>query len=149
MGDSSRPYEISYELRPRYLYAFAKGDLSDPQTRIDCWKEIITRCREANRDHLLVVQDSPSCKSTSDTFVAASGVVGLGVKGLKIAFVDPDPAEFENNRFCETVARNRGANAKLFLTEGPAHEWLLGAEIPTFDPSDPAATGQTRTSARA
>jgi hypothetical protein len=129
-------YQISYESRPGYLYAYAKGDLSNPETRIACWSEIIERCRHENHDHLLVVQDSPPNRNSTEAFIAASGVVELGVQGIKIAFVEPDPAEFENNKFCEIVARNRGANAKLFLTEEPAHEWLVNDDVPAFDPSN-------------
>ena len=126
-------YQISYELRPEYFYAYAKGNLSNPQTRIACWKEILQRCRREARDRLLVVQDSPPNKDAIEAFTGAAGVVELGVQGLKIAFVDPDPAEFENNKFCEVVARNRGANAKLFLTEEQAHAWLVGDSIPSID----------------
>lgn len=126
-------YRISYESRPEYFYAYAKGDLSNPETRIACWKEILEQCRREGRNRLLVVQESPPNKDATDAFIGASGVVELGVHGLKIAFVDPDPEEFENNKFCEVVARNRGANAKLFLTEKEAHGWLVGAGIPTID----------------
>ncbi|HKX83527.1 MAG TPA: hypothetical protein VJL58_04840 [Pyrinomonadaceae bacterium] len=138
-----KAYEIRYESRPKYLFAYAKGDLSKPETRIACWKEIIERCRGENYDRLLVVQDSPPNKSVSEAFTAASGVVELGVDRLKIAFVDPDPAEFENNKFCEVVATNRGANAKLFLTEGPAREWLVSESVSAFEPGRSAGLEST------
>jgi len=46
--------------------------------------------------------------------------------GIKIAFVDFDPASYENNQFGELVAGNRGAFAKVFTTESNAHDWLVG-----------------------
>jgi hypothetical protein len=136
-------YQISYELRPEYFYAYAKGDLSDPQTRIACWNVILQRCRREDRDRLLVVQDSPPNKDAIAAFTGAAGVVELGVQGLKIAFVDPDPDEFENNKFCEVVARNRGANAKLFLTEDQAHAWLVGDSITATDADTSASLEST------
>ena len=138
-------YQISYELRPEYFYAYAKGNLSNPQTRIACWKEILQRCRREARDRLLVVQDSPPSKDAIEAFMSAAGVVELGVQGLKIAFVDPDPDEFENNKFCEVVAQNRGANAKLFLTEEQAHAWLVGESIPAIDADTSARLGSAHT----
>ena len=127
MNDPHKLYELALEVRHGYLYAFVRGNLAAPDTRITCWAEIISRCREEKCDRLLVVQDSPGNSTPTDAFVSSRGITALGLGGIKIAFVDLDPANHENNKFGETVAANRGAVAKVFTSESEGLAWLLGA----------------------
>ena len=117
-------YEISFESRDKYLYASAKGELSATENRVQCWSEILERCRAEDYDQLLVCQESPLNTSLVERFEAASQIVALGVHGIKIAYVDADPEGFEHNEFCALVARNRGANIEMFHTVEEAHDWL-------------------------
>ena len=126
MDDPVKLYEISFEPRTEYLYAFVKGDLGASETKVRAWAEIIKRCREDERERLLVVQDSPGNATPADAFESSRDIVALGLSGIKIAFVDLDPANYENNQFGEMVAGNRGAFAKVFTTEAEAHNWLVG-----------------------
>jgi hypothetical protein len=126
MGDSADLYELSYEVRPEYLYAYIKGDLSGSETKVDCWREIIQRCRAGEHEKLLVVLDGPGNSTEIDAFESSREIVALGLSGIKIAYVDLDPANLENNQFGELVAYNRGAFAKVFTTEPEAHNWLIG-----------------------
>jgi len=127
--DVSTPlYTVTFENRPNYLYAFVKGDLARPDTRIECWTHIVKRCRDDGANHLLVVQDSPGNATPTDAFDSSAGIVALGLGGIKIAFVDLDPSHYENNKFGELVAENRGAWAKVFTTEPEGVTWLLKEE---------------------
>ena len=71
------------------------------------------------------MQDSPGNGTETNAFVSSQGIVGLGLDGIKIAFVDIDPSNHEVNKFGELVAANRGANARVFYDEDPALDWLL------------------------
>lgn len=118
-------YQITYQPGPEFLRADVTGDLAEPQTRIDAWSEIIHRCRLEGVTHLLVVQDSPGNGTPTNAFISSQGIVGLGLAGIKIAYVDIDPANHEVNKFGEMVAANRGADAAVFFEEAPAVQWLL------------------------
>ncbi|MEQ1762978.1 MAG: hypothetical protein ABL984_07530 [Pyrinomonadaceae bacterium] len=121
-------YTIEYQPTSEYLRADVKGDLAAPQIRVDAWSEIIRRCRGDAVTHLLVVQDSPGNGTETNAFVSSDGIVGLGLKGIKIAYVDIDPANHEVNKFGEMVASNRGAEARVFYQEEPALAWLLSKD---------------------
>lgn len=125
MAAPSKLYYLSFETRPEYLYAFAKGDIAAPDTRVELWTEIIARCRRDKYDKLLVVQDSPGNATSTDAFTSSAGIVSLGLEGIKIAYVDLDPANHQINQFGELVASNRGANAKVFTNEAEAIAWLI------------------------
>ena len=118
-------YTINYRPGQEYLRADVCGNLAEPQTRIAAWTEIIDRCREDDVTHLLVVQDSPGNGTAINAFISSDGIVGLGLSGIKIAFVDLDPQNHEINKFGEMVALNRGANARVFFDEALAVDWLL------------------------
>jgi len=117
-------FKISFEDRPEYLYALIKGDTSKSVTKIECWGEIITRCRKDGRHRLLVVLDGPGNATELDAYESTRGIIALGLQGLKIAYVDLNPENHKNNQFGELVAGNRGVFAKVFTTEPEAEQWL-------------------------
>lgn len=127
MGDPHKLYELTLEPRDGYLRAFVRGNLAAPETRVEAWTEIIAHCRAGTWKKLLVVQISPGNSTPTDAFVSSRGIAAIGLDGIKIAFADLDPANFENNQFGETVAANRGVNARVFTNEDEALEWLIGA----------------------
>ncbi|MFT3746187.1 MAG: hypothetical protein QM785_18090 [Pyrinomonadaceae bacterium] len=126
MSRSEKPYDISYEVRPEYLYAFVTGDLTIGDVKVDCWRKIIGRCRSGSHDRVLVVLDGNGTASDTVAFEASRQIVEIGLTGLQIAYVDLDPESFEKNQFCETVVGNRGGFAKVFKTEQEAEAWLIG-----------------------
>lgn len=128
MNSPRKLYSVSFELRPEYLFALIKGDLSRSATKIECWERIIGRCRERECERLLVVLDGPGNSTEMEAYESSRGIIELGLTGLKIAYVDLDPANHQNNKFGERVADNRGVFAKVFTTETEAHEWLIGSE---------------------
>ena len=121
-------YVINFRPEQEFLKVDLSGDLAAPETRIEAWTKIVRHCREEGFDHLLVVQDSPGNANETDAFVSSQAIVGLGLDGIKIAYVDIDPANHEFNKFGELVAANRGANARVFFEEAPALSWLLASD---------------------
>lgn len=127
-------YTIKYQSAEEYLRAHISGDLSDPETRIAAWREVIDRCRREEFELLLVIQESTGTKTEVEAFTSAKGIVELGLDAIKIAFVDFDPENHDINKFCELVAVNRGADAKAFSDETEALKWLRSTEtiLPTI-----------------
>ena len=118
-------YKIQYQPEPEYLRVDLTGDLASPERRIDAWREIVQHCRDGGVTHLLVVQDSPGNGTHANAYHSSAGIAALGLGGIRIAFVDVDPANHEVNKFGELVASNRGAQAQVFVEEGAALDWLL------------------------
>jgi hypothetical protein len=89
---------------------------------IELMKEAFERCRADDCSLLLVnLQDMPGTLKTMDRFKL--GVQGAGIfKGMiKIAVVF---RKAELNWFAETVAVNRGMNARVFGDMQTARKWL-------------------------
>lgn len=125
MSESLKLYEISFERRDGYLYARITGDTSLSATKVETWKEIISTCRADGSERLLVTLDGPGNTTEADAFDSSREIVAIGLSDLKIAYVDLDPANHQNNQFGELVAENRGAFAKVFVSEKEAEDWLM------------------------
>lgn len=125
IDESEKPYELKFEELPNYLFADVKADRNDVATTVMWFGEIIEKCREIGVNLLLVKLTVPEALTMPEMFDAAAGVVALGIRGIKIAFVDPVPEHFEKNSFAELVGTNRGANAKVFVNIDEAESWLL------------------------
>lgn len=125
MTTGNKLFKVSFEERPVYLYAYIEGDLSETETKVDCWDKIIKRCRALEHKRLLVVLDGPGNSSELEAYQSSRRIIDLGLIGLKIAYVDLNAANHSNNQFGELVASNRGAFAKVFTTEAEAEKWLV------------------------
>ena len=125
MNDPTKPYELTFDKRPDYLYVHLKADASHLKKAVDYWRAIIDTCREVNCDRLLVVQEIPGKLSTAETFALASEITAMGIYDIKIAFVDAETANYEAHQFGQLVGSNRGAWAQVFTTVPEAENWLL------------------------
>lgn len=125
MNEPIKPYELTFDERPQYLHAHIKAEATDEQTAIDYWQKIIRKCRQTKGDRLMVVQEIPGGLNTTETFGVASAVTAIGIQGIKIAFVDPDPDLYEAHQFGHLVGTNRGAWSQVFTTIPEAENWLL------------------------
>lgn len=125
MNDPIKPYKLTFEERPQYLYAHIKAEATDHPTAVDFWGKIITKCREIGGDRLLVLQEIPGGLNTGETFNVATDVTAMSIQDIKIAFVDPNTELYETHQFGQLVGTNRGAWAQVFTTIPEAENWLL------------------------
>lgn len=125
MHEPVKEYELTFEERAGYLYAHVASEVSGAQVLLRWFSEIIPKCRETGANKVLVHVETGEKLSTSDAFDAATGVIALDVTGIKIAYVDPNPANFDTNQFGELVAVNRGVQGKVFLTVAEGEAWLF------------------------
>lgn len=121
-----RSYDLRFTDNRNYLRVDVRGELPDSDTKIECWSEIIKYCRAIGATHLLVVIEGRGNDTLMEAYISSRGIVDLGLSGLKIAYVDHDPKNFENNQFGEKVASNRKVMAKVFTEVDPAITWLVG-----------------------
>jgi len=121
-----KPYSITFELRPDYLYAYIKGDADSYEISNAYWQEISAEIASSKAQKLLVDEDlSQPVESMSDVFKGASERSFMGLSGVKIAFVDRHADQHEQNLFGELVATNRGLYCKVFSDFEEGERWLV------------------------
>jgi hypothetical protein len=121
-----KPYSITFELRPDYLYAYIQGDNDNYEISNAYWLEVSIECAKHRAEKLLVDEDlASSMPSMSEVFQGASERSFMGLAGLKIAFVDRHSDQQEQNLFGELVATNRGLFCKVFSNFADGESWLM------------------------
>ncbi len=95
------------------------------QASEEAWKEIVEVTREKSIDKLLIISHATGDYPTLNAYQINSALAEYGVqKGWKIAFVNLDKKSFEQVKFSETVAVNRGFWVGIFDNEDDARSWL-------------------------
>jgi hypothetical protein len=116
-------YTISYEKRKDYLYAHITG----PETYANAilfWESLAKKAHKEGFSRFLIVDEVEGQLTTLGLHKLSIKVAEL-FSGKKIAYVDPKTNTFDDNKYGETVVRNRGGRAKLFSSEEEGLEWLL------------------------
>jgi len=121
-----KPYSITFEVRPQYLYAYVKGDANSYEISHAYWTEVSAECARHEARKLLLDEDlAEPVDSRSDVFKGASERSFMGLAGVKIAFVDRHPDHQDENLFGELVSTNRGLFCKVFSDMQEGEAWLL------------------------
>jgi hypothetical protein len=124
--NNGKPYSITFEVRPHYLYAYVKGDADSYEISNAYWQEVSAEIAKHKMEKLLVDEDlSQPIGSMSDIFKGASERSFMGLSGVKIAFVDRHADQHEQNLFGELVATNRGLYCKVFSDFNEGENWLV------------------------
>jgi hypothetical protein len=121
----SNSFNMNFEHRDGYLYAYAHAEKDSFKTSFDFWLEIARRCKVGGFTKVLVEEDFDNDLSMIDMYELTSQGHKIGLTGIKIAFVDCHISQIDNNLFGETVARNRGILGKVFTDIKKAEAWLL------------------------
>src|SRR2546426_1138950 len=108
-------YSISFEDRKGYLYAFVKGDGSNPGLCRKYLGDIAQAC--ASRDYARVLIDSAleGKLTVTQIYHLVAGLPGMGFHGIKIALFERFADHHADNLFGQTTAANRGLRARVFL----------------------------------
>lgn len=122
---NDKPYRITFERRPAYLYVYVGGEHDNYEISREFWLEIAEMSRQTGYPKVLVEEDIPQAVSMSDMFRLASELPQMGFRGVRVAFFDRYAAQNELNEFGELVAVNRGMTGKIFNDLMTAEEWLL------------------------
>jgi hypothetical protein len=123
--EDSKLYNLEFEERTDYLYAFVSGDKDSVEICTQYWREIADECRRTKCSKVLIVEDIKESVSTTEMYQIASEIPDMDFSGIKIAFVDQYIEQHAVNEFGGLVATNRGLNVKLFNTAEEAEKWLL------------------------
>ena len=122
-GHFHKPYELSYELRPGYLYVKLRSDANSYNIARQYWNEIMMMAARCNCKRVLVDKDIGTDLSTADVFRMASEVA-FEFRSVKLAVCDRHSSQ-QDIEFGETVAANRGLDTRSFNDIDDARHWLL------------------------
>lgn len=126
MKEVYEKYEINYEDRKDYLYAFVNGKEDSLNVSISFLTKVALKCSEMKHDKLLIVENFETNVNMHDMFTLGELVAKLTIKyRIKIAFIDEEDTQFERNQFGELISQNRGARFKIFNSIENAEAWLL------------------------
>lgn len=124
-SSDAKPYQITFEQRPEYLYVYVTGDADSYEISRSYWLEVSAMRAETGYKKILIEEDIPEAISISDMYRLASELPQMGLFGVRLAFVDRYAEQNELNEFGELVAVNRGIMGKIFNDLTAAEEWLL------------------------
>jgi hypothetical protein len=122
--DIREAYEVSFEERSGYFYAYVFGEEDTFAVSQAYWKQVINECYRRGYEKLLVEENFPNQLSPTELFTLILSILELLTKPLKIAFVDRKTEQNDLNMFAETVAVNRGILGRIFIDVPHAEEWL-------------------------
>lgn len=122
---SSKPYQISFDHRPEYLYVYVSGEHDSYEISRRYWLEVASECKESGYKKVLIEEDIKETISMAEAFQFAAELPTLGFRGVRVAFCDRYAEHQELNEFGEVVATNRGLFAKVFNDFTAAENWLL------------------------
>lgn len=117
-------YTIAYEDRGQYLCARISGAYDSVAASLAYWRDVAAEARSRGFRRVLIVEGFQTPLSLLDVYHVSEQIPAL-IRGLVVAFVDLRSEQFDDNKFGEDVAVNRGALGKVFATEEEAVEWLL------------------------
>jgi hypothetical protein len=124
-SDDFKPYQIKFERRPEYLYAYVSGEQDSLSISLAFWREIADECGRAEARKVLIEEDIEESVSMLEMYQIAAAIPQMGFTNVLVAFVDRYLEQHDLNQFGELVATNRGLRAKVFNDAQAAEKWLL------------------------
>jgi hypothetical protein len=120
-------YALACEERPAYLHARVSGERTR-QNFLRYLDEAFCACLAAGRASVLLEMhfSGPQLSSLS-VLEVISRTLPDALKLAKVAYVDAGQGDLAMAAFAETVALNRGVNARLFDSVAEASRWLSNA----------------------
>ena len=117
-------YVLSFEDRPGYLFARVTARFDALAFALQYWAGIAHECRRLGHAQVLVARQVRAPASPSDMFQVAAALRDLGFASLRIAYVDLSPDAQAAAAFGESIALQRGIEARAFGSLERAAEWL-------------------------
>lgn len=122
------PYQLTITEKSDYLLAEVSGERipgQEAENALKFWGHIVELCKAKGFAKMLVITNLTGRLPASEAFKIGDSAFPLGWdRHFKVAYVDLNADSLEDNLFSETVAFNRGINAKVFGNVKEAKSWL-------------------------
>ena len=125
---TEKPYQIIFEQRKDYLYAYVSGKSDSLKISLGFWREVAEEARRVQARKVLLEENIKEAVSVLEMYQIAAEIPRLGFENVQIAFVDRYLDQKDLNHFGETVATNRGLRGRIFNEISEAEKWLLESE---------------------
>ncbi|HEC28111.1 MAG TPA: hypothetical protein ENI65_00790 [Gammaproteobacteria bacterium] len=118
------PYKLMYEKRDGYLYFHVTGEDTLAVSKA-YFEEIFETSRTLDMHHILIDEDLKGALSTMEIYELTESIPEMA-RGqyYKIAFIDKNSTNSEEQEFGVTVARNRGLDAQRLSSVSEGEAWL-------------------------
>ena len=120
-----KPYEISFEKRPAYLYVRVEGRTARPSRATEYLREITNQCRRNNCRRVVIEKRVPGSLAVWDVFSVATEFPQLGSELTKIAVVDKHLDRSQRKEFSVMVGRESGLDLHVFTNVSEAENWVV------------------------
>ncbi len=121
---ATKPYELSFEKRQQYLYAFVQSDSSLPTVAPEYLKDIAKKCTETRCTRVMIENALPQSFWVWDMFEVATYFPQMGIECTKVAIVDKF-APIEKEEFVVIVGKECGLDVHVFSELPDAEHWLI------------------------
>lgn len=125
MNVPEKPYSLTYDEKPNYLYARVQCDTLTMEIAVDYLREVIMECRELQYTRLLIERDVPMLLTRAQNMSVAEQLAAMDVKGLKIAVVDSHSENGKLNKLAAAANRGFGIMARAYGSVPDARRWLI------------------------
>lgn len=120
-----KPYDLKFEERDGYLYAYVVGEHDNYEISFGYWSEVREKLSEVGMEKALVVEDIAEQSAMVDVYRLVSRLPEIGFSAITVAFVDRYSSHQELNDFGILIGTNRGISCRAFNDESEAETWLL------------------------
>src|SRR5215212_10266020 len=100
-------YDLRFEVRNGYAYAYVAAEHDNLKVCTAYWTEVGQKLAEHSLKKVMIVEDIEDESPLADVYDLASGLIDMGFRGVKIAFVDRYSSHQELNDFGVLVGSNR------------------------------------------
>ena len=123
-GPARRPYELSFENRPEFLYARVAASTINRSLKLDYLAEVLLKCAQSRCKHILLERDIPMMIG-DDEFEQTIEDVVRASEDVSIAFVNGHHDIERKLKKFVNQGKKRGGRFRYFSAREAAEKWLL------------------------
>jgi hypothetical protein len=124
--ESEKPYELKFEDRDDYLYAFVTSDDEGCREATgDYIGEIGEACRKKGCVRLLIEKVVPNTLWLWDSIFVLNHFPALGLSNIKVALIDQSASIYDPEGFGVFVGSNPPVDMHVVSTRAAGETWLL------------------------
>jgi hypothetical protein len=125
MPDPTSPYELKFENREGYLYAYLKADTMTGDDAQSYLREVMDEAHRLRQKRVMIDRDVPVMLPAGPLFFVTRDFVDM-IRGMRVVYVNRYADLDDDMKFAITIATNRGAQYTVLRTVEAAEKWLLG-----------------------
>lgn len=123
-GPANRPYELSFDPRPEFLYARIAAPSINRSLKLDYLAEVLLKCAQSRCKSILLERDIPAMVADEEYEKTIEDVVKAS-EDVSIAFLNPHRNIERQLRRFVAQGKRRGGRFRYFSARAAAEKWLI------------------------